>query len=428
MLFLKLGNTRKIRGLLKKSKPTFCTTKFKYDGLIEIDPYPQLNKFIGYYINTSKDKQELKSLLDTNTRNLQLMNKTSMLETFKGFVEYKSQMKLVINTIFEKICNASEEDDKLKDIVDYYFKSSGKMIRPHFIIQLSKLINECENKEKDTTNFFETPLFKNKIIPYAACIEAMHNASLLQDDIIDNSQTRRSKLTAHNVYGVRNTIFGSNFILSRAAGLIADLEIPELSEIYSHIVYDLTFGEYQQTIKRPFKFSNTKADVIYNMETYITKTYYKTASLIALSFRGVAVIFNLSLEKQKLLFNLGLHLGILFQLVDDIFDVEGDSTSLKKPVYKDLKEGVVNSHLIFEMMSPNSQEITKLIQRKFSGSSDIEDIIRFLNEGTGILKTKNLAINHLIEALHTFDNSYFTQTEVQSKLKQGIIYMFNRTF
>lgn len=414
---------------LKIGTSKFCYSSLKYEGLVQIDPLPQLNKFMSKYIDESLDNQELNNRLNSKKNYLQKVSKLGMLDTFKGFLEYKSQMKLVIKTINDNICDASlEEDDNLKDIIDYYFKMSGKMIRPHFIIQLSKFIYECESKGKPKQEFFETQIFKEKIIPYAACIEAMHNASLLQDDIIDNSHIRRSKLTAHNVYGVRNTIFASNYILSRAADAIANIGIQELNEVYSNIVYDLTYGEYQQTIKRPFKYSNSKVDVLYNMEAYITKTYYKTASLIALSFRGIAIIFDLDLEKQKVFFNLGLHLGILFQLVDDIFDVEGDSVTLKKPQYKDIKEGVVNSHLIFETMSPNSKEIFEMIKRKFTGDNDFEKILSFLESGTGILKTKNLALDHLLETIKLFDDPYFVDSELQNQLKQGIIYMFNRTY
>jgi len=75
--------------------------------------------------------------------------------------------------------------------------------------------------------------------------------------------------------------------------------------------------------------------------------------LIALSFRGLGIIFELDLEHQKLLHSLGLHLGLLFQLVDDILDVSGDSFLIKKPAYKDIKEGVINSHIIYELNGKN---------------------------------------------------------------------------
>lgn len=354
-------------------------------------------------------------------------------------------MKLVLKVIIERICATTvDQEHYLQEISEYYFRMDGKMIRPHFLIQLSKYLYECtyqrhlfdsnqQSKYLNQSNFnlpdfLDSNIFHNKIIPYAACIEALHNASLLQDDIIDNSSTRRSKSTAHSLFGVRNTIFSSNFILSKAASVITDLDIYLLNEIYSNIVFDLTYGEYQQTINKPFKYSTLEEDVLGNLDRYMIKTYYKTASLIALSFRGLGLIFNLDLNEQKLLFSLGLQLGVLFQIIDDIIDVESSSSTLKKPSFKDIIEGVVNSHVIYEMFDSNKDEVLELVKLKFKDPKDVERIKQILQNGLGVLKSNNLALDHLLETLEILNNPFFVNSDTKQKLIKSIIFMFNRNY
>jgi len=214
------------------------------------------------------------------TNEIEKIAPMSLIDSFKGFIEYQSQLKIILKTILERI-SCSDDDELLQEITEYYFKMSGKMIRPHFLIQLAKYLFDCKNSSLQgelsykSSDLFESDLFQNKFIPFAACVEALHNASLLQDDIIDNSATRRNKSTAHNVYGVRKTIFGSNYILSKAADVIADIGIEHLNEIYSNIVFDLTYGEYQQTINKPIKYSSEIDDINKLLDRYVTKTYYK---------------------------------------------------------------------------------------------------------------------------------------------------------
>lgn len=371
----------------------------------------------------------------------------SLTESFKGFFEYKNQIKQVLSFILTKMTSTS--NNNINSICEYYFNLSGKMIRPHFLIQISAYLNECNLAKKynienldqlsynncnynliksEIDNYFNTDFFKQIVLPYAACIEAIHNASLLQDDILDDANLRRSNLTAHKKYGIKNTVFASDYIISKSTDIINDLNYLHLNEVYSTIIYNLACGEYQQTIKRNFINSTDIVDVNSNLVRYLNKTYYKTSSLIAESFRGLGIIHNVSVENQKYLFNLGLHLGLVFQLTDDIFDVLGDESVTKKPSYKDLKEGIINCHIIYECLGDNKHEIIKLIERKFKENNDLNKVIDILNKGDGILKTQNLSLDHLLEAINILNNKFFVESNTKNKLIQGIVYMFNRKF
>ena len=378
---------------------SFCTlNNTTYTPLIKIDPKLELNRFYDPYLSIY-DKTSLINSFELKKKEISRVSPLSLIETFSGFLEYTKQIDLVKKFIFSNFAAPKEGDNSLNELTEYYFTLSGKMIRPHFLIELSKYVNECQNGISNNKEFFNSDLFQNKIIPFASVIEALHNASLLQDDIIDNSESRRGKPTAHNLYGIRNTVFASNYILSKVVKVINDINIPQLNQCVAEVIHDLTYGEYKQT-----------------------------ASVLSSAFRGVGLIMNLDHQNQVKLFNLGLHLGQLFQLVDDVLDVEGNISLIKKPAYKDLKEGVINSHILFELLDKNGPELINLIKKGFKEDSSLNRVLEILDEGTGIIKTKNLGLDHLLQTFNVLNDSFFVNNDTKKKVLQGIIFMFNRKF
>jgi all-trans-nonaprenyl-diphosphate synthase len=349
---------------------------------------------------------------------------------FMGILEYKSQMEEILKIITDKIAICDEND--LQQLSEYYFKSSGKMIRPYLLISISKYMYECLYEQG---NYFDSVIHKKYVLPFAACVEVLHNASLLHDDIIDNSDKRRNFTTAHNVFGIRNTVFGANYLISKSANFITELEIDHLNEIYSSMVYHLTYGECKQSLNK-----NTLENVDESFKIYMTKTYYKTASLIALGLRGIGCIYNFDLEMQKKLFDIGLHIGIVFQLVDDVMDVLYDSVKIKKPALKDLTEGIINSHILFEIededkilrakgnFSPEERIIYNLANRKFKNEGDILKIVEMLSNGKGIIKTQNLALDHLIECHNILSNPFFKNNKSKYGIYQCFNFLINRNY
>ena len=156
------------------------------------------------------------------------------------------------------------------------------------------------------------------------------------------------------------------------------------------------------------------------------KTYYKTASLLALSLRGVGIIYDLNLDYQRKLFDLGLHIGIVFQLVDDVLDVLYDSIKIKKPALKDLTEGVINSHILYECIF--DPDMLELASRKFKGEKDIDKAVEILRNGLGILKTQNLAIDHLLDSIDIISSDFFIENNTRKDLLKCFLYIVNRCY
>lgn len=391
---------------------------------IYLNDDPALSK--SHYENLYKSKFDYIQNLNTSTFDQNIGKWTSLasgFNKFTGILEMQSELKEVIKIITTKITVSKETE--LQDLSEYYFKMGGKMIRPYLLISVSKYMYECVYGEgKD---YFDSEIHKQYVAPFSACVEVLHNASLLHDDIIDNSDQRRSLATAHNVFGIRNTVFAANYIISRAANLLTELDIQHLNEIFSSMVYFLTYGEYQQSL-RTFDMDNVENA----FQVYMLKTYYKTASLLALSLRGIGIIYKFDEMKQRQLFNLGLHIGLVFQLVDDVIDVIYDSSSTKKPTNKDLIEGLINSYILFEMQDEKkkneSAQMVQMAKRKFKQEGDVEKTLKYLESGKGIIKTQNLALDHMIECYKILDEPFFKNNASKLSLYQCFNFLINRKY
>jgi geranylgeranyl pyrophosphate synthase len=141
--------------------------------------------------------------------------------------------------------------------------------------------------------------YHDRVMCLAACIEIAHNASLLQDDIIDKSDSRRSQLAAHKVYGVSTSVFASDWMISRASRMLTEVfsENTDVSQIFSTVLFNLVFGELIQAKRDMENVPAAGFNAERYFQSYIAKTYYKTASMISLGCRGLAVVLDLDEEK-----------------------------------------------------------------------------------------------------------------------------------
>ena len=408
----------------------------------DFDPSPEIVKNYKKYIQLNIEKVKLKKIYDDKIILLQeksgninpdSLSLSDSYNFISNLTDFNRELKDIRKIILTKI--AQSDDNTLKELSEYNFLFMGKMIRPVLIILVSKYIHECithmnstgkknpniHNCSIENVDFFKSNRFNDIVKPFAASIEAVHNASLLHDDIIDNSNERRNRKTAHNIYGIRETVFSANYIISKSVNLITDLGIPHLNQIYSGIVLKLTEGECQQSLR--LGNLNNLDESFY---VYMHKTYYKTASLLALSLRGVGIIYDLNLDYQRKLFDLGLHIGIVFQLVDDVLDVLYDSIKIKKPALKDLTEGVINSHILYECIF--DPDMLELASRKFKGEKDIDKAVEILRNGLGILKTQNLAIDHLLDSIDIISSDFFIENNTRKDLLKCFLYIVNRCY
>jgi len=234
----------------------------------------------------------------------------------------------------------------------------------------------------------------------AQIVEMIHTASLLHDDVIDDSPLRRGSPSAPSVFGKRNSVLGGNFILGRASAALSRLGDMEVTEVSASIVSNLIDGELLQLRKVKTQSdgalaTRTREDA---WNSYLQKTYLKTASLIAKGGRAAVVLGGCKDGDivKEIVYAYGRNLGIAFQLVDDVLDCESESSTLGKPGGADLQLGLATGPALYAW--EEYPELGELIQRKFENEGDVERARDYIGRSSGVQRTRVLAQSYADKA------------------------------
>jgi geranylgeranyl pyrophosphate synthase len=234
----------------------------------------------------------------------------------------------------------------------------------------------------------------------AEITELIHVASLLHDDVIDGSATRRGLRALNLEVGNKLAILAGDFLLARASVTLASLRDVEVIELLSRVLEHLVAGEVMQM-------TAAKDDLV-NFDHYVKKTYLKTASLIANSSKAVAILGGhveeggvSSKSVKDLAYEYGKHLGLAFQYRDDVLDFTGNSSLLGKPTLGDLKEGVATAPVLFA--AEEFPGLLTLIGRRFKCAGDVERAASWVARSDGVEKTRRLAGEHAAFAVAAID-------------------------
>lgn len=324
----------------------------------------------------------------------------------------------------------------LDKVAIYYFQSEGKHIRPLIVLLLSRALSYIPPEERDrgsrdeedvkaypamrgegiddplsplsvlhgiNPNLVLNPLSKpqdpipvdtNGILPkqrrLAEIVEMIHTASLLHDDVIDNSATRRNKPSGNMAFGNKMSILAGDFLLGRASVAIARLRNAEVIELLSTTIANLVEGEFMQL--KNTAVDNTQTASQASFEYYIHKTYLKTASLMSKSCRAAAVLSGAREEVVEAAYSYGRNLGLCFQIVDDMLDYTVSEKELGKPANADLELGLATAPVLYAW--EKFPELGTLIRRKFSQPGDVETARTLVKQAGGVEKTRLLAIKY----------------------------------
>ncbi|EGW34559.1 uncharacterized protein SPAPADRAFT_59987 [Spathaspora passalidarum NRRL Y-27907] len=377
----------------------------------------------------------------------------------------------------------------LNRVSSYYFEAEGKNVRPLIVLLLSKALsnipveqrNRIEIDTHDVTDQYhfkgtpgskETiagksvddsisplailhginpkvildPLSKpmdklpqfdamNGILPkqrrLAEIVEMIHTASLLHDDVIDLSDSRRGRPSGNIAFTNKMAVLAGDFLLGRASVAIARLRNPEVIELLSTTIANLVEGEFMQlkntvmsqsdtivndgekkTIPEPTGKVPTKqheysisrpedVDHITNVnaafEYYLHKTYLKTASLMSKSSRAAAVLSGSQDDIIENCYEFGRNLGLCFQIVDDMLDYTSSDAAFGKPSQADLKLGLATAPILFAWKE--EPKLGELIARKFKEPGDVEIARRAVEKYGGLDQTRLMAEDYCHKAL-----------------------------
>ena len=205
----------------------------------------------------------------------------------------------------------------------------------------------------------------------AEITELIHTASLLHDDVIDDSESRRSAPSANIAFGNKMAVLAGDFLLGRASVALARLRDAEVIELLATVIANLVEGEFMQLKNTALDEKNptwTEDTIKY----YLQKTYLKSASLISKSCRAAALLGQGSAAVVDAAYAYGKNLGLAFQLVDDLLDYTISREEFGKPAGADLKLGLATAPLLFAWK--DNYELGALVGRKFSGAGDVQQV------------------------------------------------------
>ena len=258
-------------------------------------------------------------------------------------------------TEFEKHFKASMQSRvPLLDIITkYIIKRKGKQMRPMFVFLSAKMCGE----------------FNESTHLAASSIELLHTASLIHDDVVDESYERRGSFSINALWKNKIAVLVGDFILSK--GMLNTLDHKEYRFLHliSRAVKDMSEGEIQQMRK------SRKLDI--DNETYYEIIRKKTASLIATSMAIGAASVTKDDEIVEKMFRIGLDVGIAFQIKDDIFDYQSKGI-LGKPTGNDIKEKKITLPLLYVLNKCESGErgrILHLIKRKNKNQAKVKELV-----------------------------------------------------
>ena len=261
--------------------------------------------------------------------------------------------------------------DMVENVGQYIVDAGGKRLRPLLALLAAASMGEVTDKH----------------IKFAAVIEFIHTATLLHDDVVDISTLRRGRPTANSEFGNASSVLVGDFLYTRAFQLMVQLDDMRVLKLMADVTNLIAEGEVMQLVRA--------GDPDTSREQYFDVITRKTAILFAAACEGAAVLSGESAEMRHRMHNLGLNLGIAFQLIDDVLDYEGDPETTGKNVGDDLNEGKPTLPLIHAMQhaSPADAAIIATALRTKS-AEHLNKIVALASDTGGIAETRIAAKAH----------------------------------
>ena len=310
-------------------------------------------------------------------------------EIDNSYIELKKLVKDKLDQVNQRIkYKLASEINLIHKITNYHLKSGGKRIRPLLTLGSAKL---CGYEEGD------------RDINLAACVELIHNATLLHDDVIDNSDLRRGIKTSNAIWGNQSSILVGDYLLSRCFEMMVEDGSQEVLKLLSSTSSKIAQGEVSQL--------EYKGEIDMLEETYFKIINSKTAALFAAATRVGACITNKNRKEKDALESYGRNLGLAFQIADDALDYYSTNKIFGKEIGKDFYEGKVTLPAIFLHQKANLSErifLEKIFKKKNRSEKEfvqMQSLIKKYDSISDCFKRAEHFVNISYNALSIFNPS-----------------------
>ena len=263
------------------------------------------------------------------------------------------------------------EEETISNLYEYIFRTNGKQLRAQLSL-ISSSIDKRMGKRR---------------LKLAAVIELLHTATLVHDDVVDDSPVRRGIKSVNNIWSNAHGVLIGDYIYSKAFMLMVELGNSEILNELSKATNDISKGELIQL------------DAINNKEITLKKleaiSYFKTGRLFEASAKCGAILSKGDNKYIKNISSCSKNLGIVFQIKDDLLDYSQDESTLGKPILQDLQEGKVTYPFFFAYKNANRNEKKELELLLGKKKLNQKKVFQLINRLKGIEETQKLALKYI---------------------------------
>jgi len=295
---------------------------------------------------------------------------------------------------------APAEVGHLRPLLDYVAETGGKRVRPAITLLAG--------------HFY--PHDTNKLVLMAGAVELLHLATLIHDDTVDDSSTRRGRATVGSVWGNQVAVLFGDYVFATSASFVCDTDNIRIMRRFSETIMDLASGEL---IEYFGSFDATQA-----REQYNDRIYRKTASLFCTAGESGALLAGGPENEVQAMRRYGYNIGMAYQVGDDLLDFEGDESDLGKPVGSDLLHGVLTlPTIMLEERYPRESPVSGMFEDR-DNPAKLQRVVDMIHNSSIIRDCEQVVrdyCNRACEELNEMPDSV-----ARSSLQELAGYVYNR--
>jgi octaprenyl-diphosphate synthase len=312
------------------------------------------------------------------------------------------QVRKIINQQLIFSSKSKKSPNGIIKLLESVRSRSGKMIRPGLVLLSNHAV--CGK------------LSGKNVLRVAACIEIVHHATLLHDDVIDEGLQRRGKPTVNNLWGNESAVLLGDFLLSHVFKLSSELE-PEVINVIARAAVRLCEGELKQIVQKDnWQMSESE---------YIDVITEKSAALFSYSCYLGAVLAKANQQQAKILSDFGLNAGIAFQITDDLLDITGDEKRTGKTTGSDADKHKPTLAVIHLLNSVDKSQRENLIKTYLKGNYKQESFIEMLKKSGSLEYAAKQAQKYVAKAINTLKK--LPQSKAKNSLIETAKFIADRT-
>jgi len=291
----------------------------------------------------------------------------------------------------------------LREASGHLIHAGGKRLRPAFVL----LAGGCFTSRLET------------LIPMAVALELVHMATLVHDDVIDNSLSRRGRDTVKARFGNRISIYSGDYILAKALNIVGGYNRADVVAIVSNVSVKVCEGEIVQL--------QTCFDVEQGVRQYLHRIERKTALLMSLGCELGALLAEASTAMVSAMRRFGYNLGMSFQITDDILDFTADENILGKPTGSDIRQGVITLPALYALRnSPAASALREILSSPERVAASAEEALAIVRASGGIEYSQQLAEKYILKAHKMLD--LVPDTPARDSLRQIADFISERDY